>query len=135
MQIGVEFGHHFARFEPLAVGRQALDPAGHHVHQGQVFFNGRQHVGPQDFDGDFTPAGQHRKVHLGNGGTGHRRLLKTGKNTVQRPAESALDDGDRHSRFKRRHAVLQACQFIGDIQGQQIAPRGHDLAELHKNRT
>jgi len=86
-------------------------------------FNGRQHIGPQDFDGDFTPTGQHSKVHLSDGGTGHRRLLKTGKNTVKGPAESALDDGDRHSRFKRRHAVLQAGQFIRDIQGQQIAPR------------
>ena len=123
MQVSIELGHHFARFEPLAVGRQALDPGGHHVHQGQVFFNRRQNIGSQDFDGNFTPTRQHGKVHLSDGGTGYRRLLKTGKNTVQGPTEGTLDDGDGHSRFKRRHAVLQARQFVGDVKRQQVAPR------------
>ena len=35
---------------------------------------------------------------------------------------------------KRRHLVLQLRELLGDIIGQQVAPRGQRLAELHEDR-
>ena len=133
MQVGVEFGDHLARLQALAVGRQAFDPAGHHVHQRQVFFNGRQHVRAQDLDGDFTAVRQHRKVHLRDRSAGHGRALEAGKNTVDGAPEGALDDGHRHRGLKGRHPVLQARQFVGDVGGHEVATGRHDLTELDED--
>ncbi len=66
VQVFVKLADHLARLEPLAVGRCILDPAGHHVHQRQVFFDRGQHVGPEHLDGHFTSTGQGRKMHLGD---------------------------------------------------------------------
>jgi hypothetical protein len=38
------------------------------------------------------------------------------------------------SESKRRHAVLQTGQFVGDIERQQVAPGRQDLPELDKDR-
>ena len=87
VQILVKLAHHLARLEALAVSRRAFHPACHHVHQGQVFFNGRQHVGAQYLDGDFTAIGQHGEVNLRNRCAGDRRMVKAGKDFLQRAAK------------------------------------------------
>jgi hypothetical protein len=56
VQVGVELGHHLARLQALAVGRQALDPAGHHAHQRQVVVDDLQHAGAQHLDGHLALA-------------------------------------------------------------------------------
>ena len=98
VQVLVKLGHHLARFEALAIFGCAFHPAGHHVHQRQVFFNRRLHVGPQHLDSDFTAfpmtiVWQHREMHLGNGCAGNRCAFKTGKYLVQRAAKRFLDHG------------------------------------------
>src|SRR2546425_12867156 len=44
VQVVVELGHDLAGLEALAVGRQALDPARHHVHQRQVLVDHGLHA-------------------------------------------------------------------------------------------
>ena len=56
MQVFVELGHHLAGFEPLAIGRSALHPTGHHAHQRQVLVESLDHIGPEHLHGNFTPA-------------------------------------------------------------------------------
>ena len=74
MQVFVKLSHHLARLETLAAVGEALYPAGHHAHQSQVFFDRREHTGPQHLDGNFPgltrPVFQHGKMHLCNRGAG-----------------------------------------------------------------
>ena len=97
VQVFVELGHHLAWLEPLAIGRQPLDPAGHHAHQAQVLVDDRQHARAQHLDGHLAFAAlrgpQHRKVHLRDRRTGHRLALERDEDLVQRLAQRALDGG------------------------------------------
>ncbi len=63
------------------------------------------------------------EVDLRDGCAGHRHALETGEHAVDRAAEGALNGGDGNVAAKRRDAVLQASQFVGDIGRQQVAPR------------
>ena len=138
VQVIVKLGHHLTGLETLAVGRQALDPTGHHAHEAQVFFNHRQHARPQDLHCDFTlhtvPVEQGGEVHLGNGCTGDWRALKRQKYRIHRLLESSLDGGNGHTGVERWHPVLQQRQFVGDVRRQQVAARGQHLAKLHEDR-
>ena len=135
VEVGVELGHHLSRLEALAVGRQALHPAGHHVHEGQVFFNQAQHAWPQDLDSHLAPLRQSGKVNLRDGGAGHGLALEGGKNLVQRAAKRALDDGHCHIGVKRLHLVLQKGQLVGNFGRQEVTPGGEHLAKLDENGT
>jgi hypothetical protein len=92
VQVLVELGHHLARLQALAIGRQAFHPAGHHAHEAQVFFDDRQHAGAQHLDGHLALAPPRSRmtceVHLGNGRTGHRLALEGHKDLAQRPANA-----------------------------------------------
>ncbi len=137
VQVFVELGHHLARFEAFALGRQRVHPTGHHAHEAQVFVNNRQHVGPQHLDRHFASAlatvAQDSKVDLGDGGAGHGHLVKLRKNRVQRFAKSAFDGGHGHGAGERRHAVLQVRQLVGNVGRQQVAPGGEHLAEFDED--
>ena len=83
VQIFVELRHHLARLEAPPVGRQAAHDVGHQVHEPQVFIDGVQHARTQHFDRHvpFAPLAvtQNRKMHLCNGGAGHRRVFERNK--------------------------------------------------------
>ena len=138
VQIGIELGHHFARFQALAISREAFQPTGHHAHESQVFFNHRQHPGTQHLHRHLMrlPLTVHQgsEVHLCNRGAGHRLTLERGEYLGNRFAKCPLDGGNRRCRIERWHAVLQQGQFIGNVRRHQIAPGGQHLAELHENR-
>ena len=138
VQVLVEFAHHLAGLEPLRIGRQALDPAGHHRHQRQVFLDHRQHVRAQHLHRHIACMAirtRHgRKMNLGDGGAGERFALEMREHGVHRPAKGPLDGGNGDRRRKRRDPVLQMRQFIGDVRRQQVAPGRKHLAELDEDR-
>ena len=138
VQVGVELGHHLARLEALAVGRELLDQLGHRAHQRQVAVDHRQHARAQHLDGNIAQLARTGadggKVHLGNRGAGNGLFVKADKDLGQRLAEGPLDGLHRNARVERGHAVLQQGQLFGDIGGQQIAPGRQHLAELDKDR-
>ncbi len=72
-------------------------------------------------------------MHLRDGGRGERRLVEGAEHLRERPTVAVLERlaGDRAR--KRRHAILQLGELVGDIRRQQIAARGDRLAELHEN--
>jgi hypothetical protein len=72
---------------------------------------------------------------LGDGGRRERALLEAVEHLCQRPTVRALDERPRDRPGERRHPVLQLRELIGDIGGQQIAPRGDRLPELHEDGT
>ena len=139
MQMPIKLGHDFTGLQPFAIVAELFNPARHHVHQAQVFFNHGQHIGAQHLDGDFTHAtltvGDGGEMHLRDRGTGHGCDVKTGKNLCQRFAKSLFNIGDGDGRIKWRYSVLQACQLVCDVQRHQIPPCGQHLAKLDKNGT
>jgi hypothetical protein len=50
-------------------------------------------------------------------------------------SQRALDLRNRHGAVEGRDLILQHRQLIGDVGGQQVAPRGENLSELHEDRT
>ena len=72
-------------------------------------------------------------MHVCDGGGGERGLIEGVEHLREGPSVGALDrlagDGAR----KRRHAILQLGELVGDIRRQQVAARGDRLAELHEN--
>ncbi len=91
-------------------------------------------TGPEQLDDHFRAVMQLRAVHLGNGRSGERFHVKTREHLTDRFAVGRIKHGDGLGRRKRRHAVLQAGQFIGDVRRQQVAARGDGLAELDEDR-
>ncbi len=87
-------------------------------------FDDGQDAGAQDLDRDLAAIREHREMHLGHRGRGHRGALEVGEDLVHRLAVGLLQLGDGQFRGKGRHAILQARQFVGDVQRQQVAARG-----------
>ncbi len=59
---------------------------------------------------------------------------KLREDRLERPAEGPLDDGARDRGGKRRHAILQLGELLGEVGRQQVAPRREHLAELDEDR-
>jgi hypothetical protein len=134
VQVLVELGHHFARLQPPAIGPEFFQQVGGHLQQCDVMFDDRQDAGAQDLDRDFAAIRQHREMHLGHRGRGHRLAIEAGEDLVHRLAVGLLQLGDGQFRGKGRNAILQSRQFVGDVQRQQVAARGQHLAELDEDR-
>jgi len=77
---------------------------------------------------------QRCRMDLGDGGRGERFGIKRGKYLVDGFAKGFFDDLACFFAWKRRNPVLQQCQFIGDIQGQQIPAGRQYLPKLHLDR-
>ena len=95
------------------------------------------HVRTQDLDRDLVPAvfgTQPGKMHLRHRGAGYRRLVEFGEHLVRRPPVGGFDLPMNLFRRKRRHAILELRQFIGDVQRQQVAASGQHLPELDEDR-
>ncbi|CAM5213543.1 hypothetical protein CDEF62S_05792 [Castellaniella defragrans] len=131
VQVFVELGHHFARLEAAAVRRQPLDQPRQHAQQHQIPFYGLAHARTQDFDRHLAAIVQHGKMHLRDRGRGHGIALELREQHSGRLTQGFFDDGGGLVGRERRHLVLQAGQFVGDILGDQIAPGGEDLAGRH----
>ena len=138
VQVFVEFGDHLARLQALAVGPQTFGPDGDVAQQCEVGVDHRQHVRAQHLHRDglarVLPGLHLREVHLRDRRARHRHPFEIVEQHVDRRAERLFDEADRHRRMERRHLVLQLGQFVGDIDRQQIAPRGQHLAELDEDR-
>src|SRR5664280_1950185 len=72
-------------------------------------------------------------MDLSNRRARHRRSIEAREDGVDRLAERVLDDGARHGVGKRRDAILQPGQLVGDVGGQEVAPRREHLAELDED--
>ena len=74
-------------------------------------------------------------MHLRDRRARDRRLVERPEDFIHRlavqPGERGLDLGER----KRRHAVLELRELVGDVRRQEIAPGGEHLAELDEDRT
>ena len=137
MQIVVELGNDFSGLEALAVAGELFHPAGHHVHQRQVFVDDRLHAGAQHLDSYFALAAilvaHHGEMHLRDGGAGHGLALKAHKNLIERLTKRSLNGVHRNLRIKRRHTILQLGQLFGHIGRHQVAAGGQHLTELHED--
>ena len=85
VQIFVEFGHHFARLQALAIGKQALDPARAKAHQRQILLDNRQNIGAQHLHRHRFAAVQSGTVHLRHRSAGHRLDIEFGIQIGNRP--------------------------------------------------
>ncbi len=81
------------------------------------------------------PVLQCRHVHLSDRRRRQGNRFETAEDVRDRPSKGPLDGGDGGFTAERRHAILQLRQFIGDVGGQQVAPRRQHLAELDEDRT
>ena len=64
-----------------------------------------------------------------------RRAFKLPEDLIRRAAECLGEDIQRFGGGERRHLVLKFRKLVGDLQGQQVPPGGHGLAELHEDRS
>ena len=89
---------------------------------------------PEHLDNKIPAILQFGAMHLGHRGRGQRFLVKLQKDLVQVTIIGLFNNPARHLARKRRHGVLQAGEFIGDIGRQQVPAGGEDLAELDIDR-
>ena len=73
-------------------------------------------------------------MHLGDRGRRQRRFVEARKKFRHRLAQCRFDAGPGLVGGKWRHAVLQPCQFVGDVGREQVAARRERLAELDEDR-
>ncbi len=136
------FVHHFHGLEAAAAFPVRFGDARQLAQHLEIARDDGVHAGPQDLDHDFAGLraierdfrAQLRGVHLRDGSGGQRRFFENGEHLFGGAAIGAFDDGARHLAVERRHAILQLGEFVGDVDGQQVAPRRQRLAELHEDR-
>ena len=68
-------------------------------------------------------------MHLGDGRR-RNRWIEACVKLRNRPAERSFDSGAGLGFREGCHAVLQACQIVGDLGANDIGPCGEELAEL-----
>ena len=134
MQMTLEFGNDFARAQALAVLPQRFDQQRAAVHQGDIVPDHGLDAGPQNFHGGLGAVRQGGEVNLRDRGAGLRDQLEPCEDLRQRLAEHALERLDDAFGRKRRHAILQPRELVGDVGRQQVAPSGQQLAELDEDR-
>ncbi|CWP22091.1 Uncharacterised protein [Neisseria meningitidis] len=134
VQVFVELRHHFERLQTLAVGKQTLHPNRAETHQRQILFDKGQKVGAQNFDSHSFARMQAGFVYLGDGRAGDGLGFKFRIQLFDGLTQRFFDLFTRKPRVKRRHFVLQLCQFDGVIVRNQIRACGQNLPELDENR-
>ena len=127
------FRDQLARPQPPALRPVAVREIGERLQHLQIPLDHRAHARPQHLDHDLRAAGQARGVHLCDGGGGERGLIEGVEHLREGPSVGALDRLAGNGARKRRHAILQLGELVGDIRRQQVAARGDRLAELHEN--
>ena len=137
------FAHHFHGLQAAAAFPVRFGDARQLAQHLEIARDDGVHAGPQDLDHDFAGLraierdfrAQLGGVHLRDGRGGQRCFLENREHLFGGAAIRAFDDGARHLAVERRHAILQLGEFVGDVDGQQVAPRGQRLAKLHEDRS
>jgi len=122
-------GPHGPRLDPVFVGEPCQG-----VEHFKVEIDDLAHARAQHLHHHFVAVLQGGRVHLRDGCRGKGRRFEAAEYVRKRPAEGFLDHGDGNFTGERRHAILQFCQLIGDVDRQQVAARRERLAELDENR-
>ena len=136
----LELGHDRARLQALAVRPQPLDQHRGVVHQREVVLDHAGDVRPQHLDRHrrrrgAVLGGQLREMHLRDRRARDRLAVEAREHFADRAPVDALERRDHLLAGKRRHAVLQLRELVGDVRRQEVAARRQHLAELHEDRT
>ena len=134
LQVLLEFRHHLARAQALAVLPQGFDQAGTGIEQRDIVGDDVGDVGAQDFHCRLAAILQPGEVDLGDGSGSHRHRVEFGEHLTGGLAVSFFYRRQGDFRRERRHPVLQSGEFVGDIGGNQVAPGGEHLAEFDEDR-
>ena len=85
---------------------------------------------PANFDHYLFTGVERRRVDLRDRGGRERRAVKSCEYLVDLRAELGAQQLLDLRPRDLRGVVLQAAQFVGELAGQKVAPRGQELAEL-----
>ena len=89
----------------------------------------------QHFDRDGFAVPQRRPMHLGDRGGSDRLVVKFSEYFSGITAIGAFDDGQRLLAGKGWHAILQFCQFVGEVGRNHVPAGGEYLTELDEYRS
>ncbi len=134
VQVMVELVDHLQRPQPAGVGRHPGQQRAEGAQQRQVALDDVGHAGTQHLDRHRAAVVQTREVDLGDRRRGDRRGVELGIDLGDPAAEATLDLRDGVLPRKWRHPVLQQCELVGDVDGDQVAPGREHLAELDEDR-
>ena len=87
-----------------------------------------------DLDHDLAAVGEPRGVHLGDRRRCQRLADELAEDLLDRAPQLAAHDRGGGVARERRHPVLEACELVGDVFGQQVAAGREDLTELDEDR-
>ena len=92
MQILVEFGDDFARFQAATIGAESLNPTREHPQNSQIALDHGLDIRTQYFDGDIAILkrvaelqGNRAEVHLRHASAGNRRPVEAGEHLINGP--------------------------------------------------
>src|SRR6185312_1053786 len=128
------FGDDFDGAQSPALRPVLLRETGQCVEHLEIPLDDLAHARAQHLDDHFLAARQAGRMHLRDGGRRERNLIESLEYLAERASVSVLDNRTSHVPRKGWDLILELCELIGDIGGQQVAPRGDRLAELHENR-
>ncbi len=127
-------GDDLDRAQATGFRRDLHQQAREHVEQADVLAHHFLDARPDDLDHHVRAIVQACGMYLGDGGGGQRLGLEFGKGFLDRHLEFLLDQLPRDLVLERRHLILQALEFVGDVRRQQVAARREHLAELDEDR-
>ena len=107
---------------------------GRPVEEIEVALEGELDARPQHLDRDLAAVGGDGEMHLGDRGSGNRRVVEAGEQRVERLAELGLDDSPGFGAGEGRQVVLQLRQVGSDPFAQEIGAGRQGLAELDEGR-
>ena len=90
--------------------------------------------GSLHLDGDLSPVGQHRSVHLPDRRRCHRHDVELEERPLHGQVELGLEDVANVVEAHRSRRVLEAAKLRDDVGRHDVRPRREQLPELHERR-
>ena len=121
------------RMEPAGRGNESFGKAGNQPQEPDVAPDDLREARADHLDDDGNASREPRRMHLGDGRRGERRLVERLERLLDgRPERALHDDAGLHSR-ERRHVIEQGRELLGDVLGHEVGTRGQNLPELHED--
>ena len=99
---------------------------------GEILLDLLAHTGSLHLDHDARPVPEFGGMHLADRRRGERRLVEAHEQVLERLMQLRFDDPAHLAERDRWRVILESCQFLEHVRGQQVGARTEHLPELRE---